>query len=82
MLLNPFEHMETEPLIKEYKGTIHEFLGQKKIEELPHIQDFFKMKDCTKMPDKEDIRYMDINKREYQNRKKPLPRIKELIKNK
>ena len=52
------------------------------IEDEPHIRVFFDMKDSTKIPDEEDIRYMSVDADEYQTRKVPLPSIDEVIKKK
>ncbi len=49
------------------------------IMEMEHVQDFFRMKDSTSLPDPKMIRYMDINNKEYKNRQKALPTIKEIV---
>ena len=72
--LNPFEAIDMEETIQYYKKTISKFLSGKEVEKLPHIQAFFKMKDSKKIPDKDKIRYMNIDAREYQNRR-VLPSI-------
>lgn len=79
LYLDPFEKIEINPLIQEYKKEIKKFLGDKEVDKLSYIQDFFRMKDASQMPDKDDIRYMSIDGREYQNRKKALPTVKEVI---
>ena len=44
------------------------------------IRDFSAMKNPDIMPDKDKIEYMSIEKKAYQNRKKALPLVKELVK--
>ena len=47
------------------------------------IRTFVNMKDSTKIPDAEDVRYMKIDKKEYSsNRKVPLPSVDDVLKNK
>ena len=72
--LNPFENIDMEETIQYYKKTISKFLSGREVENLPHIQAFFKMKDSNKIPNKDKIRYMNIDAREYQNRR-VLPSI-------
>lgn len=72
--LNPFEDIDMEETIQYYKKTISKFLSGREVENLPHIQAFFKMKDINKIPNKDKIRYMNIDAREYQNRR-VLPSI-------
>ena len=69
--LNPFENIDKvqiDELIKAYKKEIAGKLGVQDVMELPSIRAFFKMKDSGNMPKADKIRYMDINRREYQNR--------------
>ena len=77
---NPFEKKDADELIEVYKEAVNKLLDGKKIDELPSIQNFFLIKDFTRKPAESEIRYMNINKREYQNRTKPLQTIKELTK--
>jgi CRISPR-associated protein (TIGR03986 family) len=61
-----------ETLIKEYKTEANQKLGKdKNIEKIPTIMDFFAMKGV--ISDGSLIRYMSIDNKEYQSRKKPLP---------
>ncbi len=79
--LDPLKDIDVDDLILSYKEEINKFLGGRKIDDLQHIKEFFAMKDSTKMPEKDNIRYMDIDAREYQNRNdKVLPSIEETIK--
>ena len=83
LCLNPWEEISVEEMIQEYKTAINKTLGGKQIEELPHVKEFFMMKDASAMPDPKDIRYMKLELKEYQFRKdKVLPEIKELVKKK
>ena len=70
--LNPFENIDMEETIQYYKKTISKFLAGKDVENLPHIQDFFKMKDGKKLPKREKIKYMTLT--DYKKRR-PLPSI-------
>lgn len=74
--LTPFEQLDVDQMIDCYKKIVAEWGEVEK----SHISDFFKMKDSTKIPNEEDIRYMSIANSEYQSRKEPLPSIDEVIK--
>lgn len=80
LCLDPFDNIEIDQAIDDYKTAINQYLGNKTIDELPHIRDFFDMKDSRRIPDDADTRYMKIrnenNRNEYQNRTKPLPTVK------
>ena len=77
---NPFIDVNVEETIQIYKNYIkQEHLGGKEIDQLPSIQQFLLMKNPQAMPDEAAIRYMSIDRKEFQNRKKPLPSIKETI---
>lgn len=79
LCLNPMEPVSGEELIQCYKDTINERLKGKTIEQLPHIKEFFFMKDASAMPDEKKIRYMDLNM-DYRYRKdKVLQRVNELV---
>ena len=78
--LNPFEPLDVAKLIGEYKEHINQFLVGRQIEDLESIREFFAMKNPDIMPDKDKIEYMSIEKKAYQNRKKALPLVKELVK--
>lgn len=70
--LNPFVDQNSDELIKNYKDVINTKLAGRNpsnIDDVRTIKDFFLMKNSNKMPAPEKIRYMDINKKEYQNRK-------------
>lgn len=81
LCLDPFLDIDVDKMVGIYKKTINQYLGGRTIDQLPHIIDFFMMKDSKKIPADRDIRYMKIgnkkkgDKNEYQSRKKPLPKI-------
>lgn len=83
--LNPYEELNqsaVDSLIQAYKDHINQYLEKhkmKKIEELAFIQDFFSMKNNERKPDAGKIRYMSIDRDEYQSRSKALPNVKEMI---
>lgn len=84
LYLDPFDDIEIDQAIDNYKKGINQYLGKKTIDELPHIRDFFDMKDSGKIPNDSDTRYMKIknenNKNEYQSRiTKPLPTVEKVI---
>ncbi len=83
LCLDPFDNIEIDQTIESYKTAINQYLGKKTIDELPHIRDFFDMKDSRRIPDDVDTRYMKIknenHKNEYQSRTKPLPTVKTVI---
>ena len=79
LCLDPFCNIEIDRAIDSYKEVINQYLGKKTIDELPHIRDFFIMKDSGKIPRDQDTRYMNIDKKEYQNRKDPLPTVKTIV---
>ena len=85
LCLNPMEQVPVEELIQCYKDTVNQRLNGRNIEQLPHIREFFTMKNSSIMPDEHRIRYMslDKDKKEYQSRRdKVLPKIEDLVKNK
>lgn len=77
--MNPYENINIEEMIGYYKETINKFLGVRRIDDLLYVKEFFMMKDSSKIPNNEDIRYMNIDNREYQSRKEPLPTVKEVF---
>lgn len=77
--MNPFKCIDIDGAIEEYKKEIGRFLGDKSIDELPHIKEFFLMKDSKNIPDNEKTRYMKIDAKEYQSRKQVLPSIESVI---
>ena len=77
--LNPFIDKDISEYINLYKGT--EINGVK-ITDISSIKQFFKMKDAENLPKSENIRYMSIDSREYQNRNSnlvPLGTIDEVL---
>lgn len=80
LCLDPFCQIDIDSAIESYKTEINKHLGKKTIDELPHIRDFFIMKDSEKIPDNKRTRYMKIknekDENEFQKRKKPLPTIR------
>ncbi len=78
--LDPFEPLDVAKLIGEYKEHINQFLNGRQIDDLESIREFFAMKNPDIVPDKDKIKYMSIEKKDYQNRKKALPLVKELVK--
>ena len=80
LTLDPFEPVDGDALITIYKNKMKEFLGGKKVEEQNCIKEFFAIKDTERMPDESQIRYMEINKKEYQNRTATLDRILRVVK--
>lgn len=87
LILHPTKDItdeERDALVYAYKKEISEKLGLRtatEIESLPSIIGLMAMKDSTNLPNPSDIRYMDINKREYQNRR-PLNTINDVLKRK
>lgn len=81
--LTPFETISVQEAIDTYKKQASEWCKAESIEDEPHIRAFFDMKDSTKIPGEEDIRYMSVDAGEYQKRTAahvPLPSIDEVIK--
>ena len=80
LCLNPWEKnsVDVNMLIERYKEKLADFLHVKNVTDNKTINTFLSMKDGTKLPDAKDIRFMDINAREYQNRK-PLATAMEVL---
>ena len=78
---DPFEDINSSECIDYYKACMKDYLDGKELETLPSIKEFFDMKNSKIMPDPKKIRYMDINNREYQNRKEPLGQIADYVRN-
>lgn len=79
---NPSDSAEeaVEKWIQLYKEKISRKLGEgKDIMDETSIRQFLLMKDGDKFPDETKIRYMSINDKEYQNRKKALPFPEEVL---
>lgn len=77
--LNPFKDIDVEDAIRAYKDHINQFLNGKEIDDLIGIKEFFAMKDSTNLPDSNKIKYMNIDNGDYQNRRKPLQSVDEII---
>lgn len=80
LCLDPFCGIEVDNAIECYKTEINKHLGKRTIDELPHIKDFFLMKDAGNIPDDGQTRYMKIDAKEYQSRKDALPTIQSIAK--
>lgn len=78
---DPFEDINISECIGYYKACMKDYLDGKELETLPSIKEFFDMKNSKIMPDPKKIRYMDINNREYQNRKEPLGQTSDYVRN-
>lgn len=78
LCLNPFIEIDVDKAIESYKTEINKYLN-KPIDQLPHIQNFFLMKDSDRIPDNKQTRYMKIDAKEYQSRTNALPGIKAII---
>ncbi|MCR5624797.1 MAG: TIGR03986 family CRISPR-associated RAMP protein [Lachnospiraceae bacterium] len=66
--LNPFAEVDVNNLIDTYKEEISKEISPLKIDDLPHIKDFFIMKDSKQIPLNEDTKYMSIDDKDYQDR--------------
>ena len=80
LCLDPFCDIEIGKAIECYKKEIGHYLGDKAIDELLHIRNFFSMKDSRNIPDDKQTRYMSIDAKEYQSRNKPLPAVNSVVK--
>jgi len=80
LCMDPFCEIEVDQTIEDYKAEINRHLGGKTVDELPHIRDFFLMKDSGRIPDNGQTRYMKIEAKEYQSRKDPLPEVQSIVK--
>jgi CRISPR-associated protein (TIGR03986 family) len=79
--LNPFKIDDNiDKYIDAYKEKMSGILGAK-IQDIESVKTFFLMKNAKNMPDKDKIRYMSIDKKEYQNRKAALQKPGELVTN-
>lgn len=78
--LSPFEMMDVDKLIQDYKDEVNAKIPNGNIDKLRHIKTFFAMKDSKRLPEKEKIRYMSIDRSEYQSRKKALPEVNDILK--
>ena len=79
--IDPFNDISVDDVIIDYKNFIIKKCGlEKKIEKNPRIRDFLLMKNFIKIPQAEDIRYMEL--KEYEKRKNKsdaLPRVNEIV---
>ncbi len=80
--LDPFCPIDVDEAIKGYKEEMNYFLGSGSIDELPHIKEFFMMKDSKSIPDNRKTRYMSIEKKEYQSRRAVLPSVESVVRGK
>lgn len=81
LALEPFRPVEVEDSIRFYKDTVNAFLGTRRIDEMPHIKEFFAMKDAAMIPDNADTMYMDLKQYQEQMRYKlPLKPVLQVAK--
>ena len=71
--------IDTKELIQKYKDAMKEHLKTDDIFKCEPIKTFFLMKDAAKMQKPQNIRYMNIDQKEYRNRR-PLPTADEVAK--
>lgn len=71
---------EIETLIQKYKNTVNQNFKTTQIDEMPHIRDFFAMKNADLIPPDKLTRYMSIADKEYQSREGLLDTVDEVIK--
>ncbi len=79
LCLDPFCPIKIDETIEAYKKEINRYLGGKTIDALPHIRDFFMMKDSRKIPEDSRTRYMSIDAGEYQSRRDALPTVSAIV---
>lgn len=79
LCLDPFCPIKIDETIEAYKKEINRCLGGKTIDALPHIRDFFMMKDSRKIPEDSRTRYMSIDAEEYQSRRDALPTVSAIV---
>ena len=77
--LYPWEKLDVTELVGIYKEQFKKSMGIRPEQEAS-IKILLGMKDPLAKPDDDKIKYMDIDKKEYQNRKEPLQSALELIK--
>lgn len=78
---NPISEVAYKEYIDAYKVEINSKIKEGDIEKLESIQTFFDLHDRNLIPDNKMIRYMSIDKNEFQSRDKALPSVKEVINN-
>ncbi len=76
--LQPFRDICVNEMITAYQESMKRFLGGRKITDLPHIKDFFCMKDSRHIPNDEQTKYMDL--KSFGSRRKALPSAAEVVK--
>ena len=77
--LYPWEKLDVTELVGIYKEQFKKSMGIRPEQEAS-IKILLGMKDPLAKPDDDKTRFMDIDKKEYQNRKEPLQRALDLIK--
>lgn len=80
--LFPYRAESAKEYIEDYKKFISQALDIKDLERNGTVFTFFNMKDSNQIPDQELVRYMSIDKKEYQSRKRPLPSVNAILKKK
>lgn len=80
--LFPYRAESAKEYIEDYKKFISQALDIKDLERNGTVFTFFNMKDSNQIPDQELVRYMSIDKKEYQSRKQPLPSVNAILKKK
>ena len=81
--LDPFRPIKVEETVKFYKDTVNAILGSGSIDDMPHIREFFAMKDSALIPDNERTRYMTLDDYKEQMQKRNqimLPSVAEVVK--
>ena len=76
---NLYKELDIEEMINYYKFFIKKYNGDRSIDELPLIKDFFLMKDSTRIPPRKLAAHMSL--KEFQAQKKsmtPLPKVSEV----
>ena len=79
---DPMEEKNIDEYIELYKEEINSKIAEKNIDKLESVKTFFKMHDGSSIPENDKIRYMSIDKREYQNRVRDnvaLPSVDEVL---
>lgn len=76
---NLYKELDIAELIDYYKFFIKKYNGDRSIDQLPLIEDFFAMKDSTRIPPREKTGYMSLT--EFQDQKRsmaPLPKVSDV----
>lgn len=78
---NPYKNLSVDEMIDSYKSFIRKYNGNRDIELLQMIQDFFAMKDSRQIPEIDVTKYMTLTEFQEQTRTKtPLPLPREVLK--